>query len=447
MVLWIKNLIGRHWSADSPVSSIFRNMAFLATGSGLARLIGAITLPIVTRLYSPEHFGVLSIFTALIGILSPLTTLRYSTAIPLIRTDRLAFNLMGLCAVFLAASSLLFFCILLVSAPTILRTLSMEEMLPYWWLLPIAISGAGVYELLSNWATREKAFRVLAKTQVWQVLLGGLVKIVFGFLGIKPLGLLIGQLFTEAGGILSLIRCFRTKLCRNYRYINLKRLSFLLKRFSDFPKYRLPSQFVLIISSKAPLLFFSWHYGAGPTGQLALAFSMIALPMSLFGQTMGLAYYAEIARIGRKNPEYVYMITKRITKKLFVISLPPFFLIMFGGPWLFQIVFGSPWREAGSFSSILAIFLLTQFISTPLVNAINVFERQRLFLMINVIRLAIIGVILSIGYVFLFTTKVLLIIYSVGLSVHYLLTTLIIFNVIKHSISRRLHRKPTVEIG
>jgi O-antigen/teichoic acid export membrane protein len=408
-------------------------MAMLATGSGIARIIGMVTVPIITRIYSPEHFGVLSIFTVLIAMLTPFSTLRYATAIPLTKRDSTAVNMVGLCTIFLAISTLLLFLLFWITAPAILRALSMEQMLPYWWLVPLAVTGAGLYELLGNWATREKAFRVLAKTQVWQVLLGGSVKIGLGLLGIKPLGLLLGQLFTEAGGILSLLRSFRANLYHNWQYVGKKRVLFLLKRFSDFPRYRLPSQFVLILSSRAPLLFFSWQYGAATTGQLALSLSMIALPMSLFGQTIGQAYYAEIAKIGRKNPKQIYAITKNITKKLFLISLLPFALLVLLGPWLFQLVFGHPWREAGGFSSILAIFLLTQFISTPLVNAMNVFERQKMFLTINLVRLVLILLIFGIGHALLLPASMMLLVYSLGLSAHYLFTAFMVFGVIKSS--------------
>ena len=140
------------------------------------------------------------------------------------------------------------------------------------------------------------------------------VKIGLGFLGIKPLGLLIGQVFTQAGGIVSLFKSFQGKLKANFKHVSRKRMVFLLKHYAYFPKYRLPSQFLLILSTQAPFLFFAWQFGAETTGQLGLSMMMLALPMTLFGQTTGQAYYAEIARIGRRNPQKIYKITKIMKK-------------------------------------------------------------------------------------------------------------------------------------
>lgn len=159
----------------------------LASGSAAAKVIGVVTVPVITRLYLPEHFGVLSVFTAIAALLVPFGTLRYSMAIPLPKRDGTATNLVVLCGLCLLVMSALTFLIFWLSAPAILRLLSMDEMLPYWWLLPLAIAGTGLYELLSNWAVREKAFKPLARTKVWQAIIGGSFKIGLGFLGIKPL--------------------------------------------------------------------------------------------------------------------------------------------------------------------------------------------------------------------------------------------------------------------
>ena len=288
----------------------------LATGAAGARTVSILTVPVITRIYLPEHMGVLSIFVALAALITPFGTLRYAMAIPLPRHDGVAANLGVLCAYSLLFVTLLVTLFLWIFAPPFLQMISMEKLLPYWWLLPLAIGGSGLYEILSNWAIREKAFRPLARTRVWQSFIGSITKIVLGLLGLKPLGLLIGQVFTQAGGIFSLFMSFQGKFKKTWRHVTKKRIGFVVRRYADFPKYRLPSQFLLIASTKAPLLIFAWQFGADTTGQLGLALTMLALPMTLFGQSTGQAYYAEIARIGCRKPAEIYRISENITKKL-----------------------------------------------------------------------------------------------------------------------------------
>ncbi len=410
-------------------------MAMLASGSAGAKAIGALSVPVITRIYLPEHFGVLAVFTSLTALLVPFGTLRYSMALPLPNRDGTATNLAVLCVSSLLIVSLLVTLVFWIAAPYLLELLSMQALLPFWWLLPLAIAGTGLYELLTNWAVREKAFKPLARTRVWQAIIGAITKIGLGLLGLKPLGLLIGQVFTQAGGVFSLFRSFSGKLKTTWRQVSITRIRFLLRRYADFPKYRLPSQFLLIVSTKAPLLFFAWQFGAEITGQLGLALMMLALPMTLFGQTTGQAYYAEIARIGRKNPEEIHKVTKSITKKLFLISIPPFLVLLTFGPWLFEIVFGEVWREAGVFASILAIYLLAQFIYSPIGNGIfNVLGRQSTILLINISRITLIACAFYISYILSFSQYFTLITYSIVLTIQYVIVIFIVFYTIKKSI-------------
>ena len=430
----IRNRIVKKWNTDSSVGSIFRNMCTLASGAGIAKVLAILTMPVITRLYLPEHFGVLAIFTALVAMLVPLATLRYTMAIPLPKNNGIALNLVGLCGLSLLATTLIALGIFGLAGPALLEVFSMEPLIPYWWLVPVGITGTGLYEVLSSWAVREKAFKPLAKTKIWQTVLGGTVKIGLGFLGLKPFGLLIGQVFTQTGGVLSLFQCFKKNFKDNYRHIKKKHILFLAKRYVDCPKYRLPSQFLLVLSTKAPLLFFGWQYGAETTGQLGLSLTMIALPMTLFGQTTGQAYYAEIAKIGKKYPEKIYTITRSITKKLAFISILPFLLLFFGGPWLFQVVFGEAWYQSGLFSSILSVYLLTQFVYSPVGNGLfNVFEKQFVVFLINLSRVFLILSVFFIAYVFKMNPYKALTLYSGTLAIQYFLVIYVVFKTIQKS--------------
>ena len=421
-------------SNQSNNRSILKNMAILATGSGIAKVIGVISIPIITRIYSPEHLGALSVFIAMSALLVPFGSLRYSVTLPLPRHDALALNLAVASFGFLVIVSLLSIILLGFTAEPIMNLLSMPSLIPYWWLLPIAIFGAGLYEILNSWATREKSFKTIAKANVWQSILGAVVKIVLGVFGFKPLGLLVGHVVNQSAAIYKLSQLLIQKLKTHRKKITKKRILFLIKHYKDFPKYRLPSQFLMVFSMQAPLLFSAWLYGAEATGQLGLALTALALPITLFGQTTGQAYYAEISRIGRKQPERILAITKSITLRLLFVSIPPTLILFFFGPRLFQLVFGSEWHQAGFFASLLSVYLLTQFISAPLVNALSVFEKQGMFLMINVRRTIFIVAIFFSSYWFEWDIVKMLFIFSLVLSVHYLLVTHSIFKVIKENV-------------
>ncbi|MDD2520889.1 MAG: hypothetical protein PHR34_08055, partial [Kiritimatiellae bacterium] len=114
------SVLSRKWHGSGPLAAIFRNMALLTSGAMLARVVAAGSAPFITRIYTPEHMGVLSVFASLAAMLIPFVTLAYSTAIPLPKRDGMALNLAVLCgALLLTISPLVLVFFLLFSEPVL----------------------------------------------------------------------------------------------------------------------------------------------------------------------------------------------------------------------------------------------------------------------------------------------------------------------------------------
>lgn len=371
---------------SGPAGAVFRGMATLAAGSIAARVIGLASIPIVTRLYGPEDFGALAVFTSFIVILAPVITLRYVLAMPLPRRDGMAINLLALSSCIMLVMSLLLALALWSFGEQLLALFSMQQISPYWWLIVLGLLGTAGHEMLSLWATRKRAYKPIAQTTAIQSLLGNIVKIGFGLFAIKPLGLLIGQVIMSGGGIGSLWLHFNKDFSSNAHFISRRRMAIVAGRYRHFPVYRLPSQFLLIFSAQAPILFFANIYDAEVTGNLSMALIIIAIPMSLLGKSMSNAYYAEAAYVGKNEPGKLRQITKQVVSKLFFLSLLPAFVLFNWGPELFSLFLGDNWRNSGEFASLLSIYLVAQFVTSPVITIFNVLEKHVLFLAINAIR-------------------------------------------------------------
>ncbi|MGN1239473.1 MAG: oligosaccharide flippase family protein, partial [Paludibacteraceae bacterium] len=64
-------------------SELVRNSAKLLSANVIAQAIGLLVYPILTRLYSPEDFGLLNLFLSIGGVLVLLSTAEYQYAIVL----------------------------------------------------------------------------------------------------------------------------------------------------------------------------------------------------------------------------------------------------------------------------------------------------------------------------------------------------------------------------
>ena len=60
-----------------------RHVLTLMSGTGLAQVIAVLASPLITRLFTPEDFGILASYTVLVGIFSAIVCGRYEFAIVL----------------------------------------------------------------------------------------------------------------------------------------------------------------------------------------------------------------------------------------------------------------------------------------------------------------------------------------------------------------------------
>ena len=88
-----------------PQSAYARNVLTLMTGTSLAQAIPVAISPILTRLYSPEEFGLFALYMAVAMIVSVLVTGRYELAILLPRNEPDALHIAALAIIISVAVS------------------------------------------------------------------------------------------------------------------------------------------------------------------------------------------------------------------------------------------------------------------------------------------------------------------------------------------------------
>lgn len=429
---------------EGSAGQVFRGMVTMALGSGAAKAIGLLVVPLLTRIYSPEEYGVLSVFTALIFVLVPFLTFRYVMAIPLPRRDGLAMNLLVLSGLIMLVTTALITLTLGLFGEALLSPFSMEALVPWWWLLGLGLLGTAGYETATLWATRRRAYKPIARSQIAQSVGGAAAKLGLGVLGFTSAGLLVGQVVTQSSGTGSLFRRFRADLKQNWRYVSWSRLKKTAYIYKRFPAWRMPSQVLLVMSIQAPVLLVALIYDAGTTGQLGLAIMAISLPMALIGDNMSKAYYAEMSAIGKRHPLKIRQITWSVIRTLTLLSIAPVAVLALAGEPLFALVFGDNWGTAGSYASILALFLMSQFTTTPVVRVFSVMGRERIFLFINIQRTLFIVLSFAPGWLLGWPVEATLWMYSILLSVHRVITVAYVFRALNQEI-RKLESVPTTD--
>src|SRR5256885_405341 len=94
-------LSGDRTSTARP-TAFARSVLTLASGTAAAQALLALSLPVLTRLYTPADYGALAVFSSTITVLLVLASLRFELAIPLPESDEDAASLLALSFLVLA---------------------------------------------------------------------------------------------------------------------------------------------------------------------------------------------------------------------------------------------------------------------------------------------------------------------------------------------------------
>ena len=68
-------------------SNFAKNTMIVSAGTAFAQGMGIIFSPIITRIYTPEEYGLLAVFSSITALLVVFSSLRYQVAIPIADND------------------------------------------------------------------------------------------------------------------------------------------------------------------------------------------------------------------------------------------------------------------------------------------------------------------------------------------------------------------------
>ncbi|PAD40393.1 lipopolysaccharide biosynthesis protein [Terribacillus sp. 7520-G] len=404
-------------------NAFLKSVLLISGSTVIAQAINFLLSPVITRLYTPEDYGALSIFTSIIGIIATFSSLRYEMTIPISKNDNIALNMFLLSIITLLGMT--FFTLLLtfiLSRETYLL-LGIEVLYPYKWTIPVGMFLIGFYNILVQWLYRTRQFSIVAQTKLTQSLLQNTVKIILGVLKVGQIGLIIGKIIESSAGIISLIKNLTIRDAPR-RKVNLKLILAGAKRYRNFPLISTPSQFLNVASLYSPVFLLTFLYGSSVTGYYALANTMINLPFNLIGKSVGDVFYSEAAHLGSSNAKKLKKLSNKLLKKLFYIGIFPAVLVVLLGPSVFQIVFGENWLDAGMFARLIVISVFFRFIFLPISRIFEVFEKQKDAFILDTIRTILIIIVFTLAANINLTSFETVGCYSIAMSLIYLVTYL-----------------------
>jgi O-antigen/teichoic acid export membrane protein len=383
-------------------SEYFRNTAILTSGTTFSQLITIITAPFMTRIYHPADYDVLGLYMMVTGLVGTLVTLQYHNVVITARDDKDAKIALSICIATSAAFAFilcLFSLILYNWVPLFLRNNQINL-----WLLwsPVSVFFGGWNIAFAAWAVRKQRFKLLSMNRIISAIMVPAFSIVLGLLIAGPLGLMVGLLLSQVIPSVLLSNFFfrKEKLKLGFKISTLKKIGW---QHRSYVKYSMPAEFINNFINQLPIIFLARNYPvAGLVGNFNLSNRMLGMPVQLISSSV-LEVFRQKASSEYNAKGNCFGTFVKTSKALFFMSIIPFAILIFAGPWIFKTVFGSNWETAGFFSRIMAPLFFFRFTVSPLTYVFYILGKQKLDLILHIVMFA--GVILVfITNIFLKTT-------------------------------------------
>jgi O-antigen/teichoic acid export membrane protein len=345
----------------------------MLAGNFSAQVIAFLASPVITRLYTPQDFGAMTLVFSMVSVLLVVASLRYDLAIVLPESEHRSLILVAL-SIFLCVAFSLFLAMIvcLFKHPiSVVSKLSASENLL--WFVPVGVFVGGILQILSYWFTREKAFSRLSWNQV--IIQGSAVpvKIGAGFWYGSSAGWLLAA--TIGGQFLAAVSLGPALLAGHVRtFLHRLRKDELMEtalEFRDFPLYRCPNGVLMMVSANMPVFLLAHFFSSATVGFFGLANAVLRQPVGLVSQSMANVFYQKIAESHLQGIDIRLHLAKT-TAGLAAVGAVPFCALFVAGPWIFSIIFGKQWIEAGFYVQLLSPWLFTLFICSPATQVVIV---------------------------------------------------------------------------
>mgnify|MGYP006190748837 CR=1 FL=1 len=235
---------------------LLRNILTVAGGTAGAQALTMAFMPLITRLYGPEAYGVLGMFMGLVMMLVPVAALTYPIAIVLPKRDADARGLVRLSLAVAVLIALLGAALLAGFGTPLVERMGIEEIATYLMLLPLVMLAGAALEITQQWLIRTQRFSLTARVAVLHSLLHNGLRTLGGLVHAVPTMLVLTSALGPAlHALLLLIGILRAPAPDPERRMAAGPATAsglaLARRHQDFPLFRAPQMLINTISQNS----------------------------------------------------------------------------------------------------------------------------------------------------------------------------------------------------
>lgn len=359
-------------------SEFTTNILKLVSGTFIAQLITVGLSPILSRLFSPEDFGLFTFFSSIFGLTALISGGRYENAVLLPKKNETAANVL-LLSLFINLLFLVFSYVILIPLSFFINLKGLEL---WYFLIPVFTFFVGLAQCLSVWYNRRKQYNHLVYYRISNAFLNGGGSVFFGFLKFPFNGLLSAFLASNILSITVLLYFLKKDLKIIRQAYSKTEMKEVAKRYIRFPMYNALQAVLDALQINGMVYLITFFFGSFYVGLFSQAVRILFMPMNLIGASIAQVFYQQATEYHHQQKSLKPLMKKAIQKSL-LVSIPVCVVILAAGPQLFAFVFGKVWYDAGVYARIMVCWFMLDFLRAPLSQLPIIFDKQRIMMLFS----------------------------------------------------------------
>tara|TARA_B100000700_G_scaffold308157_1_gene385464 strand:+ start:175 stop:1422 length:1248 start_codon:yes stop_codon:yes gene_type:complete len=388
-----------------------KNIAKIFSANSLIQLIPAIGILLLARIFNPEGFGLFAAWSSFVYIGLNAAILKLEVSI----FDEVSNSRMK-------AVQIMLFVSFILSAIIGLGVSIIFYIIEYtqFNMLDIIFGTTAVfllaaYRIWTLFLTAEAKFDNLIILRLINAAAVLVFQIIFGLYNPVYTSLIIGFIIAH------IITLFFAQIIHPITFsIQVDNIVVEVKKYFKkhirYPLFSLPSEIVSSVSAQIPFIILLSKYGPDLTGQFAMAFKILGVPMGFVGKAVGDVFRQKSAEDYKEINNCRSTFNKTFLLLSSVSLISALFTWNFISP-IVLMVFGSEWELAGTICIFLIPLFAMNLIVSPLTFTLYVVQKQHIDLLWQLI--LIIGVYFCLTMAKDFNTSI--IYYSTTYSLLYIL--------------------------
>lgn len=403
-------------------NQFYQNVFKLSLGTSISQLLLVLSTPIISRIYSPEDYGLQGLILSYTGLFSIAASLGLEVSIVSQENKENADRILLICL-------LLNFFVAILGGFAIRIFISTDILsygeLPSWSSIPasIIIWAIGSFMALRYWAIRNDYYKTISESLVTQGIGRAITPIIYGVFRNNWLGLLFGEIVGRLLGILKIMKLAIGDLEHVLKTSALLDYYETIRVNWKFIILGLPSSVINSLYSLLPVPFISMIFGNEMSGQFLLVQNILAIPSSLVSSSVADAFHSRLSKEKKANLQSGNFLLIKTVRGLTLLAILIFVPIAVISPFIFENIFGNKWKQAGMMMPYIAMLSMFAFVVSPLSRAIFVYNKQEYKIYVDLFRLTIpfisIFGVKHFGYGFLSSIIVYVILGIIGYIVYY----------------------------